>query len=68
MSRAVVIVVSLAVLGGAGWASWTGIGAGPPRPPGEPSVRTGSPGVILLPGGGFRTGGGFRGGGTFGVK
>ena len=65
MSRGIVVAASLAVLGLAGWASWTGVGASDGA--GTRSVRTGSPGVILLPGGGIGRGG--AGGGTgFGVK
>ena len=48
MSRALVVTVSLAILGGAGWASWTGLGAADRD--GPRSVRTGSPGLIVMPG------------------
>jgi hypothetical protein len=45
LGRLLVVAVSLAVLGGAGYASWYGIGA-IDRDTGPGSVRTGSAGVI----------------------
>ena len=47
--RLTVVVLSLAVLGGAGWASWTGLGI-VDRDADARSLRTGSPGVVVVPG------------------
>ncbi|WGH79105.1 hypothetical protein [Jannaschia ovalis] len=44
MGRLLITLLSLAILAGAGWASWTGVGVAS-RDTGATSIRTGSAGV-----------------------